>query len=281
MLTRLVVGAVLAGAALVGTAATAAADPNCREVEIAPGRVIYVCDEPGQPGNPGGPGGGGGGGAGGPSCELRAPYDEFCRGQDACWGNNPAAVQDPTALQGTPKPSEDAYAAYRACIRPDGSTYDEWYWATEPEGPTPAEAAQQAFGALVTPPFTPAFNPRDRTLVNLETWWWAGGATGGEIVGTGALGIRAIGGPDRIEVDPGDGSGVISCAFTTRRGDDCVTIYRRASRPTYEARMRLVYAVRFEQNGAPFSLPGLPTELASPWESTAVDVDEVQSVVRP
>jgi len=266
--------------AVVALPAAASADPKCRKVEIAPGKFIYVCDEPEEPGTPGGPGPGGP--TAPPPCDLEAPYDEFCEGTAACWGNNPAKVENPTELEGVPKPSEDAYAAYKACRRADGSFYSEWYWTTEPNpGPTPAEAAQQAFGELTTPAFTAAFNPDTRTLVNLETWWWAEGADAQEIVGTGALGVRAIGTPDRIEVDPGDGTGTFTCDFVTSESDACSHVYRRASRPTYDARMRLVYSVRFERNGNPMDLPGLPTQLESPWQGTAVDVDEVQSIVRP
>lgn len=267
---------------MIGSPGVASAEPECKWIDVGEDELRYVCTEPGEPGTPGGPRPGGPGGPVAPPCDLEAPYDEFCEGTAACWGNNPAEVQDPTALEGVPKPSEDAYVAYKACKRADGSTYDEWYWTTEPNpGPTPAQAAQQAFGELATPPFQPSFNPETRTLVNLDTWWWAEGPSTEEIVGTGALGVRAIGTPDRIEVDPGDGTGVFTCDFVTTQSDACSHVYRRASRPTYDARMRLVYAVRFERNGSPMDLPGLPTQLESSWASASVDVDEVQTIVQP
>ncbi|MDP9820593.1 hypothetical protein [Nocardioides massiliensis] len=276
-------GMLIVGAAAllaVGSVGSASADLVCEWVDVGEDELRYVCTEPGSPGTPGGPRPGG---TAPPPCDLtQSPYNEFCEGTSACWGNNPAAVQEPRELEGVPQPSEDAHVAYKSCRREDGSTYDEWYWATEPNpGPTPAEAAAQAFGQLATPAFQASFNPETRTLVNLDTWWWAEGATTGEIVGTGALGVRAVGTPDRIEVDPGDGTGTFTCDFVTTQSDACSHVYRRASRPTYDAQMRLVYTVRFERNGNPMDLPGLPTQLESPWVGTVVDVDEVQSIVRP
>ncbi|WP_129711124.1 hypothetical protein [Haloactinopolyspora alba] len=223
-----------------------------------------------------------------PTCEFYEQYDEFCMGEAACWGNNPAAVQDPDELQGVPKPSPDAHVAYRSCRYPDGTVEDKWYWTTESEEPPLEEQAREAYGLLATPDFTLAFNPPGRTFVNLDTWWWADGAGDGEITGSSAFGVVAIATPDHIEVDPGDGSNIITCDWATSKTDTCRYAYPHASTdgtaqvdgsPAYTARARLVYTVRFENAGEPLELPGLPEQLTSPWEETAVPVGEVQSLV--
>ncbi len=153
------------------------------------------------------------------------------------------------------------------------------------------ELAQRAFGQLQIPAFTPTFNPPTATYVNLDTWWWAEGATTNELIGTAALGVRALATPDHMEVDPGDGSGAFTCDFATQEADDCSNTYRRSSNrgsarapdgsKAYPARMRLVYDVRFEINGAPLNIAGLPTSLSSDWTPRAVPVREVQTVVVP
>jgi hypothetical protein len=56
---------------------------------------------------------------------------------------------------------------------------------------------------------------------------------------------------------------------------------RRGVLPAPEARMRLVYTVRFERNGAPMAVTGAPTEFGSPWREGPVPVREVQTVVKP
>lgn len=282
--------AMLLSTALVGFAATSAQAAECPYVDEATGEIVYTCEEGGGDGDP--ETGGGGGSESGPKCDLsESPYTEFCDGTSACWGNNPAAVEDPKELKDTPKPDEDANVAYKSCQRADGSNYDEWYWSTAGDGPSLYELAQRAYGALRAPVFVPTFNPPARSYVNLETWWWAQGASDGELVGSSALGVVALAEPNRMEVDPGDGSQAISCAFSTTKSDSCFYVYRRASNrgsaeasdgsPAYPARMRLVYDVRFERNGNPLDLAGLPTSLASEWRGTAIAVREIQTVVQP
>ena len=98
----------------------------------------------------------------------------------------------------------------------------------------------------------------------------------------------AIGEPDRLEVDPGDGSAVLSCPWSTVASGECSYTYGRSSvgqpvdgdgLPAYPVRMRLVYQVRFEANGAPLEVAGLPTTLESPWQTTSVPVAEIQALV--
>jgi hypothetical protein len=43
--------------------------------------------------------------------------------------------------------------------------------------------------------------------------------------------------------------------------------------------MRLVYQVRFEVNGTPLEVAGLPATLESPWQTTSVPVAEIQALV--
>ena len=102
------------------------------------------------------------------------------------------------------------------------------------------------------------------------------------------MGVVALGEPDRLEVDPGDGSGVLSCAWSTVESGECSYTFGRSSvgqpvdgdgLPAFGVRMRLVYQVRFEVNGAPLEVAGLPTTLESPWQTTTVPVAEVQALV--
>lgn len=257
------------------------------EVTDSQGKVTYVECAPGG-GTTTPPPGGGGGSGGGPSCDLsKEPYTEFCHGNAACWGNNPSPnTEDDLGDRIGPKPGDDYHIAFRSCD--DGE--DKWYW-TKDDAPSREELARRAYGALQVPDFTPTFNPPTRTYVNLDTWWWAQGAGTDELVGSAANGIRALATPDHMEVDPGDGSGVFRCEFSTAKSDECAHTYRRASyagkavaadgSKAYPARMRLVWDVRFEDDGAPLVIGGLPTSLASPWQGAPVPVREIQTVVVP
>ena len=227
-----------------------------------------------------------------PPCDLSSPpYTDMCDGKAACEVNDPSLNDEPdVADDAGPKPGEDYHIAFKFCIHPDTGSYFEWYWVQD-TGPSLEELALRAYGALRVPAFTPVFNPPNRTIVNLDTWWWADGANTTEIVGSAAGDIRAIATPDHLEVDPGDGSGTTTCAFSTTKSDACSYTYRRASNrgtatgpdgsKAYPARMRLVWDVRFEDGGAPLELAGLPTTIATPWNGQPVVVREVQTVVRP
>jgi hypothetical protein len=92
--------------------------------------------------------------------------------------------------------------------------------------------------------------------------------------------VVAVAEPDHLEVDPGDGSGTISCDFVVNESDERTHTYQRASGDGgYPARARLVYDVHFEQKGSLIEPEGLPDTFESPWEETAVPVTEVQSNV--
>ncbi|MDT0269503.1 hypothetical protein RM844_24790 [Streptomyces sp. DSM 44915] len=261
------------------------ADPNCY-TQTPSGGIVYVCETetPGEDG--GGEDDGGDGGTGGaPACDLSlvdafiGATDRFCQGENACWVNNPPFEYPDEASWPEEPPREGAVYVYQECIGPDGEiVFSDYTWQGGEEGPSLAELAQQAYGALNAPAFRLDFSPPDETLIFLDTWWWAAGAHDGEIVGTAALGVVAVGTPNRLEVDPGDGSDVLNCPVTTVESDACAHTYQRSS-DGYPARARLVYDVRFEQNGEPFELPGLPEALESPWQETAVPVNESQATV--
>lgn len=246
----------------------------------------------GTPGSEGEPGGGSDEGSGPPPCDLtQGQYSEFCEGTAACWGNNPAAVQNPSELDGVEKPTPESRAAYKSCRRADGTTYDEWYWTEDTEGPSDEELARRALAQLVLPQVTPTFNPPVMTLVNLDTWWWAEGASVDPVRSPPALGVVAVAAPVRMEVDPGDGSGVLNCAVVTARSDTCTYVYRKSSRrasakapdgaAAYPARMRIVYDLTFELDGTPLEIEGVDTSISSDWVERPVPVREAQTVVVP
>ncbi|WP_147472791.1 hypothetical protein [Streptomyces triticirhizae] len=282
----LTVGCALPLALLTATPAAAdPANPDCY-TSTPSGGIVYVCGtEGGEDEGDDGNGNGGGDGGGEPACDLSlvdnfiGATDRYCEGENACWVNNPPfEYPDPESWPEDP-PSEGAVYVYKECVGPDGEiVFSDYTWEGGEEGPSLEELAQQAYGALHAPAFSLSFSPPGETLIFLDTWWWAEGAHDGEIVGSAALGVVAVGTPDRLEVDPGDGSGVLSCPVTVAESDACAHTYQRSS-DGYPARARLVYDVHFEQNGAPFELPGLPDTLESPWEGAAVPVNESQATV--
>jgi hypothetical protein len=267
-----VVLAVLNGLLAV-SAPQATADHDCQLVNTPQGKA-WDCTSGHSPGEPGTPGGGGGEE---PPCTFDATYHEFCDGEAACWGNDPAANPPSEDLAG-PRPSPEHHMAYKMCKRPDGSTYDEWYWSKEGEGPTPGQLAETVHGSLDIPAFTPVFNPPTRTLVNLDTWWRAEGAVAEASASAGPMTAEATNA--RLLVDPGDGAPEITCPLVTEQSDECIHVYRRADDVT--ASMRIVYDVTFTFHGQPFT-PTDPTLLTfeTPPQTTEVAVREVQTVVKP
>lgn len=231
-----------------------------------------------------------GGGGSEPTCDYSLididDYEKsWCEGEFACISTESGG--DPPA--GEKPPTEDSVWTWKHCYGPPGTEdYFDWYWE-EPDEPSIEQQAWEAWGNLRIPAFDLKFNPPQRTYVTLETWWWAEGPGNGEITGTSAGPIVAIATPDRVEVDPGDGSGVISCGWVTSKSDDCTYTYKKSSAsaaasasdgsPAYPARSRIVYDVRFENNGTVIEVPGLPTTLPSNWQETPVPVAEVQGIV--
>ena len=99
-------------------------------------------------------------------------------------------------------------------------------------------------------------------------------------------------------IDPGDGTGTFTCPAgvtlppphaTTATGG-CGHTYRRSSagqkavtaggHPAYAVRTYSTWAIRFEQAGRPIVVPGAPTTLDGPANTTLLPVAEVQALVR-
>jgi len=277
-----VLAAMLGGAVVVAAPAAADPPPGCTVVQVPgpDGKLKFVVTCPGDDdgGSPGG------GGDNTPTCTLTG-LATYCVGTSACWANVPSAL-DPSTWPEETRPSPEAIYTFQYCDPDPTGTLTTWSWY-EPPGPSLQELAQRAYGRLATPAFTVAFNPPGEAIVGLPTWFWADAATAGEIVGDSALGVVAIGAPDHLEVDPGDGSGTFTCPFAVTSGSDCSHEYTRSSArepaahgvPSYTARIRLVYDVRYENAGTRLTIPGLPDTLTSPWVAGAVPVAEVQTLV--
>ncbi|ROS30710.1 hypothetical protein [Cellulomonas sp. PhB150] len=275
----------LVGLALVLPMPAATAAEGCSLVEagVVDGKMTYETVCPGDESGGDETGGGGGGGAPAPEKCDKSVVDGvgdyvFCVGTTACAVNNPSHL-DEADWPEDDRPGPDYIYTFKWCTTAAGDTDYGWSWyQPEDQGPSLEELAQQAFGALQTPAFSVAFNPPGRTVVGFPTWFWADTGSAGTLTGSSAGGVVAIAQPAHLEVDPGDGRGVRTCAWTTTESDECSVDYPRSS-PGYPARMRLVYDVRFENDGAPLDLAGLPTVLQSPWERRAVPVAEIQSIV--
>lgn len=121
------------------------------------------------------------------------------------------------------------------------------------------------------------FNPPTQTLVNLDTWWWAQGASASAIVGSEAIGLVAIAEPRTMTVSAAGQS--VTCPVVTSRSDTCQITFRRAG--SHTATMQIVYDIRFEMNGSPFSVPAASNDLLTMEASDTVTVPviEVQCVV--
>jgi hypothetical protein len=158
-----------------------------------------------------------------------------------------------------------------------------------PQPPPLRDHAVEATGQIKMPSAVLSLNPTARTLVNLDTWFWAQGLHGGEMRGSSAFGLVAVVTPARLEVTPGDGSAVLTCPWVTVNSDRCAYAYRHSSvggtalgqdgAPAYEASAQAFWSLRFELNGAPIQIAGAKSELPGPVMTTAVEVAEVQTIV--
>ncbi|MGP4110251.1 hypothetical protein ACTWP5_04950 [Streptomyces sp. 4N509B] len=255
-------------------------DPSCYVEKPGGGGLIYICGDSDSDENPGD--GEGGDGSGEPSCDMStvgSATNSWCEGENACWANIPSAVYPtPDTWPGEP-PNPDAVYIFKVCYDREGNTvYSDWTWYT-PQQPSLEELAWIAYGELNAPAFDLAFSPPGESVIHVDTWWWADGAPGGSITGSSAGGVIAVAEPDSLEVEPGDGSGTMTCAFVVSESDECTHTYERASRDGYPARARLVYDVHFERNGQVVEPQGLPDSFESAWEETSVPVTEVQANV--
>jgi hypothetical protein len=275
-------------AVLPGLAAgSASADPpTCHYDENGQ----YQCTQPGTPGTPGDPGDPGGGSSQ-PTCTLGGEYD-FCIGTNACYYE---AWHPPFKMPEGPKPSEDAKPMLRWCLPGGYAVFGPpglqiiWIGGDEPQPPSLAEQAQTAIGRIDLTLPDLLTSPKERTVVNLPTWFWLDGADS-EQVGTSAFGLRAIATVQDVVVDTGDGSS-ITCPWVSSSAqaeESCTYTYDRASRdgsatwkdrPAYEVSAHAVWALRFEMDGVNIVIPGAPTTLDGPTSTAVLRVDEVQSVV--
>lgn len=298
------VGVLATGSLLTAVTVTPSSADECWQyIEVSPDVWDYVnvCEDDGNEGDEGDEGDTGGGEEEEPDCYLDRQdsfnYDHaYCDGELSCYiYSPPPSAEDEEDWPERPADVPDDWVyVNRACFTqpPEESLeVNEYDWIEPPEPAEPSwpDEARQAFGRLVAPTFELAFNPPRQSVVNVDTWYWAEGATAGEITGTSAAGLVAIATPDRFEVDPGDGSDTLSCDFSVAESDTCGHVYVRASVngtaavdgvPAYAARGRLVYSVRFELNGEVMEIDGVPTEFTTDWSETAVPVAEIQSVVQ-
>lgn len=253
--------------------AAQAEGPEMCQVKVGDKLTWQVCSS-----IPGGGGGGntGGGGNGGPTCTL-LPNHEACIDGRSCELHVPANLgADYVTSVAGPPPADDYLPAYRRC---DGDAAGVWYWASpEEQQPSTQDLALVAYGELPFPTFTPTFNPPARTVVNLETWWWAAGASDGELSAE-AGGVTVTATPSQMTVETGDGA-VLRCDFATTMSDECSHVYRKGN-PAYQARMQLVWTVEFRQGGTLVDFPGLPATFESPWTGVTVPVTEIQTLVKP
>jgi len=288
---------VAVAALLVGAAPTTAAGDPCQQQYVgADGKVHYrnICAGGGESTDP--PAGGGGGD--GPSCYLgrKGQFNyqvAYCSGELSCYRfipppSSPLPDAWPARPPGT---SETAQYANQACFtQPPAEELvsNEYIWV-EPAEVDPAAFLTQAIGNIALPTYTVGFNPPGRTVVGLPTWFWADGAGAGPVVGSSAGGLVGTATPAHLEVDPGDGSGSFTCAWSVTPSDTCAYSYRRSSArettrtekgtPAYPARMRLVLTLSFQFNGGPITLAGAPETISTPWQGTLVPVAEVQTLV--
>jgi len=286
------------------SAGTASADEVCRPPAQphynADGSYVCVIPGGGDPGQPGGPGDDDGGGAPAPpTCEIQSPeppsgYENpsapYCIGVDVCFDvDHHPPYRRP---EGEP-PNEDSRARLTMCYNTfmGPPALRRIFWSGEEEIPSTYEQAMQAIGRIVLPTPDIHISPANRSIVNLDTWFWAEGLPPTES-GSSAFGLVAYADFDRLVVDPGDGTGTLSCTATTSAAAqaDCHHEYVRSSvrgsarvegRPAFAVSAEAVYALRFEVGGNEVPVPGAPTTLTSPTATAALRVDEVQSVVTP
>lgn len=264
----------------------------------------YTCTVPGTPGEPGDPGDTGGGSDGGepaePTCDLggRTSVDSyentsapFCIGTDVCFN---ADLFAPLELPAGEKPNEDSEARVTMCY--DGimgpPAPNEVFWTgDEPEPPSLAEQALTAIGQIDLGTPDVGISPQNRTLVNLDTWFWVDGVQA-EAQGSSAFGLVATALDPTLTVDPGDGSGTMTCPLVTssrEAEESCAHVYRRAStrgaasvggRPAYDVDVQVVYRLEFRVNGTLIDeIPGAPPTLSAGGDATPLRVDEIQSRV--
>ena len=289
--------AALVGATLLTRITSAAAGGECPTVHEN-GDVTYENCNNDDTEDPGG--GGDGDGGGGPGCVkpavVTSPYGDYfwCEGEFWCQGME--SVTEPPEPPPTP---ESVYVMYD-CLPPDwtgptdsrGRQGNRWITPGENEPPSLEQRAERAYGLLRAPAFDLAFDPSGRTYVGADTTFWAEGPADDSFRGTEALGLVAEAYNGQVEVDPGDGSGNITCGWAVSQASGCVKNYGHPSvdgtsvdvdgQPAHTAQAQLTFDVRFLLNGRAINIPGLDAEFMTwetGWEQTPVPVGEVQVIV--
>lgn len=283
-------------------AAPAAADRVCVEEGFVDGSIQCTkYAETGGPGTPGTPGGNDGStspppcdldGAGGTDYSDNDRGPNFCMGTNVCFTTGQVIPFKPP--EGKP-PKEDSVAKMDWCY--DGimgpPSLVRTYWSgQDDEPPSLLIQAQTAVAQLDFTAPAVGISPAGRTLVNLDTWFWAEGlqtkvtATAFTLVATADI--------KSMTVDPGDGTGPFACtpiATTAAEAQkSCLHEYRRSSRvgsamvdgrPAFTATVTTVYGLTFTNGGEVIPIPGAPTTIEGPPATAAVRVDEVQTLSRP
>ncbi len=153
--------------------------------------------------------------------------------------------------------------------------------------------AAQALAKVRVPSVRVVFGPAKYAVVNADTLWWASGAAGVPVRGSGAFGVVATAVPRGLRISPGDGSAVISCPWVVSqeaaRGA-CVSVFEKSSvdgdalwqgQPAFTAKVSAVWDVTYSQNGKAFVVQGTTGQLTSAETSVIVPVAEIQSIVGP
>lgn len=218
---------------------------------------------------------------GAPSCDIKSASPATF-----CWGSNPCYYKTSVVpYLPPPPPAQVPGAAWhvRMCFlsgQPGSAPTGTALWIGQaPQPPPLLDQSVEATGQIGMPSAVLSFNPTARTLVNLDTWFWAQGLKVRDLRGSSAFGLVAIATPDRLKITPGDGSAMRTCPWVTVRPQvpadqpgPCSYAYSRSSiggsargpngGPAYRASARAVWRLRFELNGAPVIIPGAQAVLS-------------------
>jgi hypothetical protein len=259
------------------------------------------CTKPGSssPGGGGGaePAGSGSGPAARPSCELSGAWT-FCRGTEPClytpWSPPGQLPTGPRPKGGTPwiRICRNSEQSRLGTTQPMNIT-SLWRTPAQTAGAEPPliVQARQAIGTLRIPRVGLAFNPPGRTIVGIDTWWWATGTTARPRHGTSAFGLVATATPTTLTIDPGDDTDPTTCPWTTTKTaaeQSCHTTYTHSSttgpltvrdQPAYRATITPTWQITFTNDGTPITFPDLDTTINGPTTTTAVPVYEIQTIV--
>ncbi|HEV7654802.1 MAG TPA: hypothetical protein VGP36_08720 [Mycobacteriales bacterium] len=270
LLIAMVTAAVLAGMV---APSIASAETRCtwQAVRNPDGSISYVkkCVDV-DPGSPGGPGGSG------PidTCDLdkqqeMAGYSAFyCVGRAACTIKDnwvPYAPPTETAPPGHEWKLQLCWPC-GGCFGPPVPTY---ILDGPPARPLIVQA-QEAFGRLRTRTGVVQHSPKVNGIVRLDTWFWMDPVTFNRLTGTSAEGLVAVADPDQTVWDTGDGA-TVTCKgpgteYAEGRAPTCTHTYTKAS-PQYDGNVTRIWAVHYENGGAPIDIPGAPDTLTAdtPW----------------